>query len=137
MSMTRTYSELRRLETFEERYEYLRLTGMVGARTFGFDRWMNQRFYHSLEWASVREKVILRDHGCDLGIRGFEIYRGLLVHHMNPVSSDDLNHREDWIFDPEFLITTSLKTHNAIHYGDESQLPRDPIVRKVGDTKLW
>lgn len=113
------------------------MNGSVGARTFGFDRWVNQRFYHSAEWSSVRNEVVTRDFGCDLGVRGFEIYSGLLVHHMNPVSLDDLNHGEDWILDPEFLITTSLRTHNAIHYGDESLIPRGPVVRKMGDTTLW
>lgn len=135
--MIRTYSELRRLETFDERFHYLALKGSVGTRTFGFDRWINQRFYHSSEWFSVREQVIIRDHGCDLGIHGFEIYSGLLVHHMNPVSLNNLNYGEEWIIDPNFLITTSLRTHNAIHYGDESQLPRGPIVRRMGDTTLW
>jgi hypothetical protein len=134
---TRSYSELRRLETFEERFFYLELKGTLGTSTFGFDRWINQRFYKSREWLSVREQVIVRDNGCDLGILGFEIYSGLLVHHMNPISVDDLEHGEDWIIDPEYLITTSLRTHNAIHYGDESLLPRGPVVRKRGDTKLW
>jgi hypothetical protein len=134
---TRSYFELRRLETFEERFFYLELKGTLGTSTFGFDRWINQRFYKSREWLSVREQVIVRDNGCDLGILGFEIYSGLLVHHMNPISVDDLEHGEDWIIDPEYLITTSLRTHNAIHYGDESLLPRGPVVRKRGDTKLW
>ncbi len=135
--MIRTYSKLRRLETFNERFDYLMLKGSVGTRTFGFDRGVNQRFYHSSQWSSVREQVIIRDRGCDLGVPGFEIYSGLLVHHVNPVSLDDLNHGEEWIFDSEFLITTSLRTHNAIHYGDETQLPRGPIVRSRGDTRLW
>jgi len=137
MSRTRTYSELRRLETFEERYHYLELRGYLGESTFGFDRWMNQRFYKSNEWRTVRNQVIVRDNGCDLGVPGFEIYSGLLVHHMNPLSVDDLEHGEEWILDPNFLITTSLQTHNAIHYGDESQLPRGPVERKAGDTRLW
>jgi hypothetical protein len=137
MSKIRTYSELRRLETFEERYEYLKLKGLVGLRSFGFDRWINQRFYKSWEWQEVRNEVIVRDNGCDLGISGYEIHSNLLVHHMNPISVNDIKHGEDWIIDPEFLITTSLQTHNAIHYGDESLLPRGPIERKVGDTTLW
>ena len=102
MSKIRTYSELRRLETFEERYHYLRLSGIVGLRTFGFDRWINQRFYKSQEWKDVRNHVIIRDNGCDLGIPGYEIYSDLLVHHMNPISLNDIKHGEDWIIDPEF-----------------------------------
>lgn len=137
MSKIRSYTELRRLDTFEERYHYLELKGVLGESTFGFDRWINQRFYRSQEWKSVRNHVIVRDNGCDLGILGYEIYSGLLVHHMNPISIDDLKHGEEWIIDPNFLITTSLQTHNAIHYGDESLLPRGPIERKAGDTKLW
>lgn len=133
----RSYSELRRLETFEERYSYLRLRGSLGVSTFGFDRWINQRFYKSTEWLRVRDQVIYRDQGCDLGIPGFEIYSGLIVHHMNPVTKDDIEHGEEWIIDPEYLITTSLRTHNAIHYGDETLLPRGPVERKAGDTKLW
>lgn len=134
---TRRYSELKRLRTFEERFEYLKLGGIVGDSTFGFDRWLNQAFYKSREWQDARSVVIARDYGCDLGISGYEIHSGLIVHHMNPMSMDDISHGEDWIIDPEFLITTSLTTHNAIHYGDESLLPRGPIVRKPGDTKLW
>ena len=137
MARSRSYSELRHLDTFEERYEYLRLGGVLGARTFGFDRWINQRFYTSREWKQVRDQVIYRDNGCDLGVEGFEIYSGLLVHHMNPISMKDLEHGEDWIIDPNFLITTSLRTHNAIHYGDDSLLPRGPVERRAGDTTLW
>ena len=134
---TRKYSELQHLETFEERFNYLRLDGVVGKSTFGFDRWINQYFYQRSEWKQVRDFVIVRDNGCDLGIFGFEIEFGLLVHHMNPINADDIKNNEAWILDPEFLITTSLKTHNAIHYGDENLLPRGPIVRAPGDTKLW
>jgi hypothetical protein len=133
---SRTYSELRRLDTFEERFRYLELRGVIGFATFGFDRWMNQRFYKSQEWQLVRDAVIVRDNGCDLGIPGYEVYSGLIVHHMNPLSVNDLIGNEEWVIDPEFLITTSLQTHNAIHYGDENQIPRGPIERKVGDTKL-
>lgn len=133
----RTYRELRRFETFEERYDYLKLTGTIGERTFGFDRWINQLFYRSREWKRVRNFVILRDNGCDLGIPGYEIYSGLLVHHMNPLSVYDIEHGDESIIDSNFLITTSLQTHNAIHYGDESLLPRGPVVRKAGDTTLW
>lgn len=133
----RTYSELCQLETFEERYRYLELGGTVGRLTFGFDRWVNQGFYHSSEWRSVRNQVIVRDNGCDLGVPGYEIASGLLVHHMNPISLQDIEHGEDWTIDPNFLITTSLQTHNAIHYGDETLLPKGPIERKPGDTTLW
>jgi len=137
MSKIRTYSELRQLESFLERYRYLKLRGGVGTATFGFDRWINQRFYKSREWIRARDYVIVRDNGCDLGILGFEIHTDLLVHHMNPVTIDAVTNSDDWLLDPNFLITTSLKTHNAIHYGDESLLPRGPIVREAGDTKLW
>jgi hypothetical protein len=113
------------------------LGGILGIKTFGFDRWINQRFYKSYEWDLARTFVITRDNGCDLGILGYEIHSNLIVHHMNPVSMNDLKHGEDWIIDPDFLITTSLQTHNAIHYGDENQLPRGPVERKSGDTKLW
>lgn len=137
MSNNRSYTELRELETFIERFRYLELRGTLGEATFGFDRWINQRFYKSAEWKWVRDQVIVRDSGCDLGILGYEIQSGLLVHHMNPLALKDLKEGEDWILDPEFLITTTLQTHNAIHYGDESRLPRGPIVRERGDTRLW
>jgi hypothetical protein len=133
----RSYRELRRLQTFEERFAYLSLRGTVGESTFGFDRWINQRFYRSQEWKNVRSQVILRDLGCDLGIIGYEIFTGLLVHHMNPLSSENIAQVDEWILDPEYLITTSLQTHNAIHFGDESLLPRGPVERQPGDTKLW
>lgn len=137
MTRIRTYSGLRRLGTLEERFDYLCLRGEVGASTFGFDRWINQNFYKSKEWRDTRSRVISRDDGCDLGIQGYEIYSDLLVHHMNPISPEDIEHGKSWILDPEFLITTSLQTHNAIHYGDERLLPRGPIVRLPGDTRLW
>lgn len=137
MAKIRTYVELSRLDTFEERYRYLKLDGVVGDATFSFNRWVNQRFYRSREWKTVRDHIIYRDKGCDLGIPGYEIYSGLMVHHMNPISIEDLEQGESWVLDPNFLITTSLRTHNAIHYGDESLLPRDPVVRKLGDTTLW
>lgn len=137
MSRIRTYVELFRLTTFEERYQYLKLVGVVGESTFGFDRWINQEFYRSRQWKNVRNHVIVRDNGCDLGILGYEIYTDLLIHHMNPVSVKDIKHGEKWILDPNFLITTSRRTHNAIHYGDESLLPRGPIIRRSGDTTLW
>lgn len=137
MTIVKSYNQLRRLSTFEERYRYLKLGGVLGEQTFGFDRWINQRFYRSREWMSARDYTIVRDGGRDLGIEGYEIHSGLLVHHMNPITPDDLKHGEEWVVDPNYLITTSLRTHNAIHYGDESLLPRGPIVRTSGDTKLW
>lgn len=133
----RNYSDLRRFKTFEERFDYLSLKGVVGQSTFGFDRWLNQQFYKSKQWKDARSQVIVRDNGCDLGVDGYEIYVDLLVHHMNPLSMEDVERGESWIIDPEFLITTSLQTHNAIHYGNERLLPRGPVVRKPGDTKLW
>lgn len=137
MSKIRRYSELRRLDTFDDRFDYLSLKGVVGQSTFGFDRWLNQQFYKSRDWQNSREIVILRDNGCDLGIPGYEIFADLMVHHMNPLSIDDIQHGEEWILDPEYLITVSLNTHNAIHYGDKSLLPRGPITREPGDTRLW
>ncbi len=134
---TRSYSELRRYQTFEERFEYLSIRGEVGKATFGFDRWINQAFYRSREWKQVRDYVIVRDDGCDLGIPGYEIRSQLLVHHMNPISSEDLECGEEWVLDPEFLITTTHRTHNTIHYGDSSLLIKPPVDRRPGDTKLW
>lgn len=135
--MDRSYRELRRLKTFEERYQYLKLDGAVGEATFGSDRYINQRFYFSHQWKNVREHVILRDEGCDLGILGYEIHVALLVHHMNPITPQDIVNGEHWIIDPEFLITTTKRTHNAIHFGDEMLLARGPVERVAGDTKLW
>lgn len=135
--MNRSYAELQYLETFEARFEYLKLSGSVGRETFGFDRYVNQAFYTSREWKRARDYVITRDLGCDLGIPGFEIFSGLLVHHMNPVSRDDILHGEDWIIDPNFLITTTQKTHNAIHYGESGDTPGKVVVRQPGDTTLW
>ncbi len=134
---SRSYDELQCLDTFEERYEYLRLGGEVGHATFGFDRWINQQFYGTRDWERARNFVITRDLGCDLGIAGYDIHHGLLVHHMNPITREDILNREGWILDPEFLITTCLKTHNAIHYGDRSLLPRPFVPRFPGDTRLW
>lgn len=134
---TRTYQDLRRLETFEERYDYLKLGGEVGEETFGFDRWLNQKFYTSREWRWVRQRIILRDNGCDLGIPDHEIEVQLLIHHINPLTPKDIEHGEQWILDPEFLITTSKNTHNAIHYGDSSLLLQPLVERASGDTRLW
>lgn len=137
MSRIRTYSELRRLDTFEDRFDYLELKGIVGESTFGYDRWINQHFYTSREWRRVRTYVIARDDGCDLGVPGFEIHSGLVIHHMNPISVDDITHGNEDILNPEYLVVTSLTTHNAIHYGGKDLLPRGPVERKAGDTKLW
>jgi hypothetical protein len=134
---SRSYSELRRIETFEERFAYLSLRGEVGRATFGFDRWINQQFYTSRSWRHTREIVILRDGACDLGVPGYDIHAGLLVHHMNPITPEDIVEGGEWIIDPEFLITTTHRTHNAIHYGDDSLLVKPPVERRPGDTKLW
>ena len=134
----RTYSELITLPTFEERFEYLRLDGIVGEQTFGFDRYLNQLFYQkSQKWKSIRDQVIIRDNGCDLGIDGYEIYKRAIVHHMNPVTIEDLEKESEFLLDPEFLISTTHNTHNAIHYGDESLLIKAPIVRTKNDTCPW
>jgi len=137
MTTTKTYNELSRLPTFEERFEYLRLYGDVGSSTFGFDRHINQRFYKSLEWKRSRDFVITRDDGCDLGMPGYEIHDNILVHHINPMVVDDIVHAEEWIFDPNYLICTTQATHNAIHYSDVSLLPKIVVARRAGDTKLW
>ena len=135
--MIRTYSELSRLETFEDRYRYLALKAMVGDPTFGFDRYINQQFYTSPQWRQVRHHVIVRDNGLDLGVDGYEIHTKLVIHHMNPMTVDEISHGDDVILDPEFLITTTHRTHNAIHYGDERLLPRPLVERRPGDTALW
>lgn len=131
------YSELRQLLTFDERFEYLKLSGGVGRATFGFDRHINQHFYESREWKQVRDHVILRDKGCDLGIEGYEIHHGLLIHHMNPMTLDDLVSQRTWVLEPEYLITTTHNTHNNIHFGSKSPYPRVVLERNPGDTKLW
>lgn len=135
--MIRTYKELSRLQTFEERFEYLKLSGSIGTETFGFDRYINQMFYRSKEWKSIRNHVIVRDNGCDLGIEGREIQKGIIVHHINPIKIDDIVSATEFLMNPDYLICTSLKTHNAIHYGDSNLLDKDPIIRRPGDTKLW
>lgn len=136
-SRIRTYSELVGFETFDERFRYLALHGRVGDPTFGWDRWVNQQFYTSTQWRRIRQHVIARDLGCDLAMEGHEIYDKVYIHHMNPMSVQDITHGEESILDPEFLITTTHRTHNAIHYGDERQLPRPLVERRPGDTKLW
>ena len=133
----RTYSDLSKLTTFEDRYNYLRLNGFVGKETFGFDRYLNQVFYKSAKWRSVRDFVIVRDNGCDLGVEGREIYGKIIIHHMNPITIKDIEQESDFLLDPEFLISTVHETHNAIHYGDENLLIRAPIERKPNDTGPW
>jgi hypothetical protein len=133
----RTYSELLSFFSFEDRFNYLKLSGRVGEQTFGFDRHINQTLYHSREWKSVRNHVIIRDMGCDLGVSGYEIHDGILVHHMNPLTVDDILNSDEIAFDPEFLISTTNRTHNAIHYGDGNQIISKFVDRKPGDTKLW
>jgi hypothetical protein len=133
----RTYSELKQLGTFKERWEYLALKGTVGETTFGFERWINQDFYRSREWKYARRQAIIRDNGCDLGMPDHEIYEDLYVHHMNPMSVEDITSGSEKIIDPEYLITVAHLTHNAIHYGDERLLPQPFVERKPGDTKFW
>lgn len=137
MTNIRTYSELIKLPTFEERYAYLRLGGKVGEATFGFDRYLNQIFYKSDEWRSIRDEVIIRDNGCDLGIEGREIESYILIHHMNPITKQDILDRSEFLLNPEYLICTIKNTHDAIHYGDENLLIKDPIVRRKYDTCPW
>lgn len=135
--ITRSYRELRRIDSFEERFRYLALRGEVGASTFGYDRWLNQRFYTSREWKHIRNQVIIRDNGCDLGVDGYEIHDRILIHHMNPVKVEHIHNGDEDLLNPDFLITTTHRTHNAIHYGDESLLPKPFVPRRHGDTKLW
>lgn len=135
--MIKTYSEFNRLETFEERYAYLKLGGAVGASTFGFDRYLNQDFYRSRLWRRARDIVIARDYGCDLGVRGYEIHDRVYVHHMNPMTVEDITQSNVDILDPEYLISVTLPTHNAVHFGDERLLRQKHVDRQPGDTKLW
>lgn len=135
--MIRTYSELTKLPTFEERFQYLRLDGNVGQETFGFDRYLNQNFYQSKEWKSLRDQIIIRDNGCDLGMEGFDIYGKILIHHMNPILLNDIIHQTEFLLNPEYLICTCHNTHNAIHYGDENLLMTAPRERTKNDTCPW
>lgn len=137
MTNIKTYSELITLPTFEERYRYLRLQGTVGKDTFGFDRYLNQKFYRSAEWKRIRDQVIIRDNGCDLGIDDRMIHGRILIHHMNPITDKDILNVTDALLNPEFLICVTHETHNAIHYGDENQLVSAPVVRRPNDTCPW
>ena len=133
----RTYSELITLPTFEERFKYLQLNGQVGESTFGFDRYMNQVFYRSQKWKSIRDFVIIRDCGCDLGVEGYDIHGKIIIHHMNPLSMRDIETESDFLLNPDFLICTTHNTHNAIHYGNENLLVTAPIERTKNDTCPW
>lgn len=137
MTLVRSYSELKQISGFAERFEYLQLRSQVGIATFGFERYLNQRFYTSTQWRHVRNQVIARDEGCDLGVRDHEIWDKVIVHHMNPMSVDSITHADESILDPEYLICVTMSTHNAIHYGDKSLLVKMPVERRPGDTKLW
>lgn len=138
MILIKTYLELSRLKTFDERFEYLNLSGLVGDTTFGSKRYLNQMLYQTAEWKRIRDKVIIRDNGCDLGIAGREIEgQYILVHHINPITIDDILNRSSNVFDLNNLICCTKRTHNAIHYGDKKILLKEPITRRPGDTCLW
>lgn len=132
-----TYEELSRLKSFEERFEYLRLDGIVGRDTFGFDRIFNQRFYNSPEWRRTRDFVIIRDNGCDLGVEGYDIFGKIVIHHMNPISMEDLTERSRFLLDPDFLICVSHDTHNAIHFSDKRFIANTLVERSKNDTCPW
>ena len=133
----RTYSELILLPTFEERFKYLQLNGRVGDDTFGFDRYINQKFYRSSDWKRIRDQIIIRDNGCDLALEGYEIYGRILIHHMNPITVKDVELSTEYLMNPEYLVCVTHNTHNAIHYGDEKQIITGPIVRTKNDTCPW
>lgn len=135
--MNKSYSKLRKLHTFEERFDYLVLRGTVGVSTFGFDRYLNQMLYNSKRWLKTRDEIIIRDEACDLGIKGYDIYGLIIVHHMNPLTVEDIENGNEIIFDNDFLICTTHRTHMAIHYGDKSLLPKLPVIRYPGDTSPW
>ena len=133
----RTYRELIKMDSYKERYEYLRLSGSVGEDTFGFDRWLNQRFYRSGEWRRIRKPCIARDLACDMAVPGYEIHGPVYVHHMNPLTKQQILDGVEDMLSPEFLVCVSLDTHNAIHYGNEEQIIQDYVERKPGDTRFW
>ena len=135
--MIRTYSELSTITSFKDRFRYLKLNGAVGEATFGFDRYLNQLFYQSQRWRKIRDEVIVRDCGCDLGIEGYEIYKYAMIHHMNPITAKDIQDESEYLLNPEYLITTTQRTHNAIHYGDEDLLLTMPVERTKNDTCPW
>ena len=137
MNDIKTYSELITLPTFEERYEYLKLDGIVGSATFGFDRYLNQSFYQSSEWKRLRNSLIIRDNGCDLACEGYHIGQYIIIHHMNPITQMDIINQTEWLLNPEYLVCVSRTTHNAIHYGDKSQILTLPPERTKNDTCPW
>ncbi len=137
MALIRCYRELKRLNTFQERYDYLKIGGLVGDSTFGFERYLNQMLYSSPQWRKVRDQVIIRDNGNDLGVEGFQIYDHIIVHHMNPITVEQIEEAASEIFDPEYLVCCSTQTHNAIHFGDKSLLPQLPVERSPNDTCPW
>ena len=132
-----TYSELITIPTFEERFEYLQLKGSVGKDTFGYDRYLNQVLYRSPEWKRLRNQIIIRDGGCDLACDGYDIYDKVLIHHLNPITVEDVLARSRKVFDPDNLVCVSHSTHNAIHYGDVDLLITGPIIRTKNDTCPW
>lgn len=135
--MIRTYSELVTMHSFEDRFRYLKLSGSVGYDTFGFDRYLNQLFYKSRKWRKIKDEVIVRDNGCDLGVEGFDIYGRIYIHHMNPITVDDIIQQTELLLNPEYLICASFNTHQAIHYGDETNLTLLPKERSKNDTCPW
>lgn len=137
ITQTRTYTELSQLSTFLERFQYLQLNGQVASETFGGSRYLNQKFYTSPEWRRVRQQVILRDDGCDLGVEGHELYHKILIHHMNPITQEQILNRDPEILNPEFLICVSHITHEAIHYGNEKLIQTPTLERHPGDTSIW
>lgn len=137
MSDLRTYTDLNKLIGFIDRFNYLKLDGRVGVETFGFDRYLNQQFYHSIEWKKVRDQIIIRDNGCDMGLEGHEIFGVIYVHHMNPILLSDIVNAEDILMNPEYLISVSRDTHNAIHYGDIKMIEESIVERKPNDTCPW
>lgn len=137
MTTNRCYSELCKLNTFQERLNYLKLDGAVGEATFGYDRYLNQQFYRSAEWHRIRNQVIIRDMGCDLGVEGYDIHGRILIHHMNPVTEKDILQHSTYLTDPEYLIAVSHKTHNAIHYGNADTTDASPAERTTNDTCPW
>lgn len=137
MKFYRSYSELITFPSFDERFDYLSLTGVVGERTFGGNRYLNQNFYRSREWKQIRDQIITRDNGCDLGLDGYQIGGQIIIHHINPITELTMKSLDEIILNPENLITVSVMTHKALHYGDKSLIISDPIVRKPNDTCLW
>lgn len=135
--MIRCYTDLKMIDSFKERYLYLKVKGKVGEETFGIDRYVNQQLYRSQRWKRTRSQVIIRDNGCDLGVDGYELDNHIVIHHMNPITLEDIEEDRDKIYDPEYLICCSSRTHQAIHFGDEGLLPKDYVARRPNDTCLW